>query len=692
MYHEVVSDLIGPHQGGAHLDTHFSNESFKEDPRAEGLLNSSQGSSSPTWRNQLPDSDSGDSLFNTQCEAQPFRTVIRRRPTENDRNTNAAGHSLCANGEHTSPRRQLESSFKKRRRSKVSLQRWGRYGHKRLSQRKFLTSELAALGGLLKSVMKMQAGGATVSKHPKNRWLDRRRCSSPLLDSGEGENSEESDIKIVHLNDFIPGYKMARKGYNPWLEEKNALDTGTEKNENAGTVPKSADHFSESLASVCSGLKPTQAKSKFPERIEDSVSVDVICEEAVWEKKKNERIQVDSGNVIQEEGIWKDRNKRMKEKNGDVEMPLHAQKGSPSKTENKDRWSRAGFCALRAGVLPSQREGLKTKPYDAWVYVHRDLGYILTANCTCMAGVPEVRKVAIFGGTHGNEMSGVTLVNLWIKNGAEIQRSGLTVKPFITNPLAAEKCTRYIDTDLNRAFTQDNLSLPKSEDLPYEVRRAQDINQMFGPKGSPDAYDVVFDLHNTTANMGCTLILESSKDHFNLQMVNYIKRNLAPASCSVLLTEHPLLQYATARSVGKHPIGLEVGPQPQGVLRSNIFESMRVIMRHALDFIELFNGGMEFQPCTVDVFRVSEKVDYPRDKNGNITAMVHPNLQDCDWKQMNPGDPMFQTFDGRSITYEGGSAIYPTFINEAAYYEKHQAFTLTRRETLTANGIKVFKM
>lgn len=38
--------------------------------------------------------------------------------------------------------------------------------------------------------------------------------------------------------------------------------------------------------------------------------------------------------------------------------------------------------------------------------------------------------------------------------------------------------------------------------------------------------------------------------------------------------------------------GLEVGPQPQGVLRSNIFESMRVILKHALDFIELFNDGM----------------------------------------------------------------------------------------------------
>ncbi|XP_038144381.1 aspartoacylase isoform X2 [Cyprinodon tularosa] len=226
------------------------------------------------------------------------------------------------------------------------------------------------------------------------------------------------------------------------------------------------------------------------------------------------------------------------------------------------------------------------------------------------------------------------------------------------------------------------------DELPYEVQRAQEINRMFGPKGSADAYDVIFDLHNTTSNMGCTLILESSKDAFNLQMMNYIKKAFAPASCLVLLNEHPLLKYSTSRSVAKHPVGLEVGPQPQGVLRSNIFEAMRVILKHALDFIELFNEGMEFPACSVEVFRVLERIDYPRDANGNIIAMVHPNLQDCDWEPLNPGDPMFQTFDGKSIHYQAPSTVYPTFINEAAYYEKQQAFVTTRRETLLASAIR----
>lgn len=72
------------------------------------------------------------------------------------------------------------------------------------------------------------------------------------------------------------------------------------------------------------------------------------------------------------------------------------------------------------------------------------------------------------------------------------------------------------------------------DELPYEVQRAQEINRIFGPKGSSEAYDVIFDLHNTTSNMGCTLILESSKDCFNLQMMHYIKVTASEQEASLL--------------------------------------------------------------------------------------------------------------------------------------------------------------
>ena len=44
------------------------------------------------------------------------------------------------------------------------------------------------------------------------------------------------------------------------------------------------------------------------------------------------------------------------------------------------------FCVLRSDVLPSQRQGHKSKMYNAWVITNKPENYVLTANCTCMAG------------------------------------------------------------------------------------------------------------------------------------------------------------------------------------------------------------------------------------------------------------------------------------------------------------------
>lgn len=37
--------------------------------------------------------------------------------------------------------------------------------------------------------------------------------------------------------------------------------------------------------------------------------------------------------------------------------------------------------------------------------------------------------------------------------------------------------------------------------------------------------------------------------------------------------------------------GVEVGPQPQGVVRADILDKMRKIVKHGLDFVHLFNEG-----------------------------------------------------------------------------------------------------
>ncbi|KAM9320338.1 aspartoacylase [Gastrophryne carolinensis] len=304
------------------------------------------------------------------------------------------------------------------------------------------------------------------------------------------------------------------------------------------------------------------------------------------------------------------------------------------------------------------------------------------------SGVSAIRRVAIFGGTHGNELSGVFLVKHWLKHGGEISRPGMEVRPFITNPKAVEKCVRYVDTDLNRVFDNQSLSMQKKLTMPYEITLAQEINSIFGPKGRKDAYDVILDLHNTTSKMGATLILEDSKDDFTIQMLNYIQKSMAPEPCYILLIEHPKIKYATTRSIAKHPVGIEVGPQPQGVLREDILEKMRKIVIYALNFLQKFNEGIKFPPCSIEVFKVLEKKSYPTNEKGELTAIIHQNLQDQDWRALNPGDPIFMTMDGKVIPYEGEQTVYPTFINEAAYYEKDTAFVTTQKTMLNAPSVQ----
>ncbi|ALF55864.1 hypothetical protein ACX27_28285 [Nostoc piscinale CENA21] len=61
--------------------------------------------------------------------------------------------------------------------------------------------------------------------------------------------------------------------------------------------------------------------------------------------------------------------------------------------------------------------------------------------------------------------------------------------------------------------------------------------------------------------------------------------------------------------------------------------------------------------------------------------MIHPQLQFRDYEPLNPGEPIFLTFEGKAIAYQGTSTVYPIFINEAAYYEKGIAMCLTQKKT-----------
>lgn len=102
----------------------------------------------------------------------------------------------------------------------------------------------------------------------------------------------------------------------------------------------------------------------------------------------------------------------------------------------------------------------------------------------------------------------------------------------LANEAAIDSCQRFVDTDLNRCFSRSKLL---SCDVPntYEWRRAREINERIGPRFSLAAADVCIDLHNTTSNFGCGIIITDTSSpslHWKLQLCDYLRRDSATLS------------------------------------------------------------------------------------------------------------------------------------------------------------------
>lgn len=74
--------------------------------------------------------------------------------------------------------------------------------------------------------------------------------------------------------------------------------------------------------------------------------------------------------------------------------------------------------------------------------------------------LPRLSRVAVCGGTHGNELSGVYLVRELLKEAREEAEEEEekedrppSVMLVLSNPWAVQQCRRYVGTDLNRCFT-----------------------------------------------------------------------------------------------------------------------------------------------------------------------------------------------------------------------------------------------
>ena len=281
-----------------------------------------------------------------------------------------------------------------------------------------------------------------------------------------------------------------------------------------------------------------------------------------------------------------------------------------------------------------------------------------------------LNSIALVGGTHGNETSGIQLVRNWRQHGLPQRFSDLNVSLNIANKEALAANVRFLEQDLNRQFTFDALA---ENNIAKEAMLAKTLNEQLGPKGNSKT-DLVIDVHNTTSAMGATLIILETDD-FHIQLARYVKHHMPEANI-LLEDEKPYLEHGYLCTTGKKGVMIEVGAQPQGVLREDVYLLTQTMAEVILDFCMAYNEGSittdALPPC--DVFRLGENVSFPLDEEGYRTAMIHHALQDADFTPLLPGQPVFRTFDGKDIVWEPSTETYPHFINEAAYFKLNVAF------------------
>ena len=307
-----------------------------------------------------------------------------------------------------------------------------------------------------------------------------------------------------------------------------------------------------------------------------------------------------------------------------------------------------------------------------------------------------IGRVALVGGTHGNELTGITVVRRAAAGHGPLAAgpSGAELEVMIGNPKAVQLGRRYVDRDLNRCFSHADLTA----DLPdYEQQRARLIDARLGPKACEQRrVDLAIDLHTTPSRLGTTVIVRED-DRTALQIAALAVERIPELRVITYLVDHaergvvggpgataepgdyPFLVESAA-----HGIEVEIGPIAQGVIRAETLALTERVVAVIFRAVDTLNAAPRTAPVarTLHVWRFVADVDYPRDSSGAPAGYIHPDLQDHDFQPLQRGTPVFLKLDGTTTVYDREPGLVPLFVNEAAYYEKGVAFALARRHAI----------
>ena len=256
-------------------------------------------------------------------------------------------------------------------------------------------------------------------------------------------------------------------------------------------------------------------------------------------------------------------------------------------------------------------------------------------------------KIAVIGGTHGNEPTGIEVINYLKATSPKFQNE---YKTFFGNPKAYELGKRYVDTDLNRAFGKTGSSRGN------ETERSKALEKEISGN-----FDFVLDLHTTTSNMGVTVIL-THLDEISIKAACWLKEKHPELVIIVSCRAGSDCPYTT--SLAPAGLTIEIGPVANNVVKAELVLFTHKLVTEVLDF----NFQKTWEYSRIECYHTQGIANYP-----NGSWMVHPDIDGHDFVEVREGDPVFINMEGGIVCHEG-QTIYPLFVNEAAYQENNTAY------------------
>ncbi|WP_117235504.1 aspartoacylase [Vibrio maerlii] len=281
----------------------------------------------------------------------------------------------------------------------------------------------------------------------------------------------------------------------------------------------------------------------------------------------------------------------------------------------------------------------------------------------------NINQVLIVGGTHGNELSGIYLNKLIKERLYNIDRASFSASSVIANPDAVKANTRFVEQDLNRQFSLELEANSKEARLATEFKNNYCANN-----------PLIIDLHNTTSNMGATLILLSNSPFYK-KMGAYVKQRM-PGSNILFEDRKEWNEQPYLCTASQYGVMIEVGAQAHGSLQFETLELMKEMLSLVLDYVDKHNLYQLSNLANYDAFYYTEEVQIPMDHDGMRIAAVHPTICGRDFEVVKTGEPIMATFFGFDIYWEKENDIYPHFINESAYSSANIAMALAEKKTV----------